>query len=189
MSPGECLLVESLGSGNFRIINVLCTVDQSKAVTSITANAAATNATTNLSFGTFTIPANTLQVGSVWVFTGYFTFLHTAAATPTLTLELLVNGVVVDSAVMTPQSTAATYAGTAHGYITCRTTGASGTIQANCRLDGNAVLGTGNDGSTSTATDTVDTTVSRSVEMRIRMTTAVASNTLTVLHGYIQRVR
>lgn len=192
MSPGECLLVESLGGGNFRIIDIQCELDHGHAVTAVTANAAATNATTNLSFGTFTVPANTFQVGSVWEFYGYAVFLHTAAATPTLTLEILVNGSVVDSAVMTPLSTAGTWAVEAYGILTIRTTGAGGTLQANCRMSSGISLSTGtasNSGSNSTATDAVDTTQSRSIEMRIRMTTAVASNTLTVTQGYVRKVR
>lgn len=190
VSPGEYLLVESLGSGNFRIIHLLGTVDQGMAVATLTANASASAAVTDLPFtAAYNIPANYSQVGSMWEFFGYYVFLHAAAGTPTLTLELLVNGVVVDSIVVTPQTTALTFAGSCHGFLTIRTTGAGGTLKANCRVDGNVVVANGNDGSVDTATDAIDTTVARSIQMRMRMTTAVASNTLTVTQGFIRKVR
>lgn len=188
MNAGDLLLVESLGSGNFRIITVWrnSVVQNLPGIIAIVANASASAATTNLSCGTFTLPAGDMRVQGVYLFLAFFTFLHTAAATPTLTLELLVNGVVVDTAVVTPQSQATTYAGRAYGMVTVRTTGSTGTIQANCWIESSlAAAGALSDGSTSTATDTVDTTVARSVEMRIRMTTGVASNTLTVTQGAI----
>jgi hypothetical protein len=193
MSPGECLLVESLGGGNFRIIDVLCAADLGgRAVTSIVANASASGATTNLSFGSFTVPANTFQVGSTWEFFGYFVYLHTAAATPTLTLEIVVNGSPIDSAVLTPQTLAGTWSGDAYGIFTVRSVGVGGSCQANCKLNSGIGVSSGtasNDGSNSTAPDTLDTTVTRTVEMRIRMTTVLASNTLTVTQGYIRKVR
>lgn len=156
--------------------------------TPITANAAATNATTNLSCCTFTIPAGALVVGSTFRLTGRWVFAHTAAATPTLTAELLVNGAVVATGILSPQSTATTYSGESIAVFTIRTTGAGGTAQAHVRNDSSASLATVTDGSTSTATFAIDTTVSRSIELRIRMTTAVASNTLTVTNGYVERL-
>lgn len=190
MQSGDWMLVESIGSGNFRIVtfHFQDVVQNLPGIIAIVANAAATNATTNLSCGVFTIPANFNRVQSVYRFLAFFTFLHTAASTPTLTLELLVNGSVVDSCVVTPIATATTFDGRACGLITIRTIGAGGTLQANCWIDGNVSLKTAAAGSTSTATDAIDTTVSRSIEMRIRMTTAVASNTLTVTQGIIEKV-
>ncbi len=39
-----------------------------------------------------------------------------------------------------------------------------------------------------TTADTIDTTIARLVELRTRMTTGVASNTLTISQGYAERV-
>lgn len=191
MSAGEFLLVESLGSGNFRIIELLGTGDQEKAVFSLTSTQTANNAVTDLTACSHTFQANTLQVGSVWEYFGYYVHTKVAAAgTPTLTLELLVNGSVIDSIVVTPQSAITTFAGTIHGFLTIRTTGAGGTCQANCRVDGNVVLAAGNDGSVSIATDAIDTTVARSTSMRMRMTTATGgANILSVTQGFIRKVR
>lgn len=190
MGAGDFMLVESLGSGNFRIVTIFRSdvVQNLPGITTTTANSAATNATTNLTCGTFTIPANTLRVGSMYRFTAYATFLHTAATTPTLTLELLINAVVVDSAVATFNGTATTYGVMLTGFITCRTTGAGGTVQANCIIVSSGVALASPAGSQSTATDAIDTTVARSIEMRVRMTTAVASNTLTVTQAVIEKV-
>lgn len=153
----------------------------------------ATNATTNLSCGgSFTMPAGSCRVGTLYRLTGHYVFVHTAAATPTITHELLINGTVIAAAtlVLTPVNTAATFDGEIVGHIRIQTIGAGGTCLASTRaasnypaLYPNAILG-----STGTATTAIDTTVSRSIELRIRMTTAVASNTLSVIQGYIERL-
>jgi hypothetical protein len=156
--------------------------------TPITANAAASAATTNLSCCTFTTVANSLVAGSVFLFSGWYSYLHTAATTPTLTAEILVNGAVVATGILTPIATAATFSGRIDGILTIRTTGAGGTAMAQVHHDAN-FSGVGSvDGSVNTATFAIDTTAARSLELRVRMTTAVASNTLTVTNGYIERL-
>jgi hypothetical protein len=154
----------------------------------ITANAAATNATTNLSCtGSQTLPANSSSVGSTLKAEGWYSYLHTAAATPTLTAELVVNAAVVATAILTPVSAAATFAGTVQAVLTIRTTGAGGTAIAQVQFVETHAAVNSVDGSVVTATFAIDTTVARTVELRIRMTTAVASNTLTVTNGFIVR--
>lgn len=193
---GDQMEIVSLGGGNFRIVSIrkfdAATGEGLGGVTAITANAAATNATTNLSVtGSYTAVANVNRVMSVWRASGYFVFLHTAAATPTLTLEVVVNGSVVDSATMVPETIATTFSGRVYAFVTIRTVGAGGTLQANCWFETDAQVTAGTtsvSGSVSTSTDAIDTTVSRTLELRVRMTTAVASNTLTVTQGFWEKV-
>lgn len=158
--------------------------------TPLTANAAASGATTNLSCCTFTHQAGSLRVGSTFLYTGWYVYTHTAAATPTLTAELLINGAVVSACILTPQTLAATFTGKIEAIFTVRSIGAGGTVMLQmlngspAQVQASTVAGGSND----TATDAIDTTVSRSSELRIRMTTAVASNTLTVTNGYVQKL-
>ena len=154
-----------------------------------TSNTTATAATTDLTVTSGTIPANSMSAGTVYRLTGYYVFVHTAAATPTLTAELLINGSAVETVVLTPVATAATYSGQLTATITCRTTGGSGTVMCTLMNESNAGATAVSEqiGSTATGTDTVDTTVDRSFELRIRMTTGVASNALTVIQGMTER--
>lgn len=156
--------------------------------TPITANSAATAATTNLTCCSFTIPANSSRIGTTYRFTGWWVFAHTAAATPTLTAELLVNGAVVSACIITPTATALTHTGKLEAILTVRTIGASGTMMIQMQNVSSVWAVGSNGGSNDTATDAIDTTVNRTAELRIRMTTAVASNTLTVTNGYVERL-
>lgn len=155
-----------------------------------TSNVAATNATTNLSCVSFTIPANTLYVGALIKLHGWFQFLHTAAATPTLTFDVLVNGAVLNTFVVTPVATAATWPGRVEALLCIRSIGAGGTLALGIQ----AITAAGTNpanvafGTVSTGTHAINTTVNRSVELRCRMTTAVAGNTLTVTQGYAERL-
>ncbi len=80
-------------------------------VASITANAAATNAATVLTGATWTMPANSANVGPVIRIRCNFNFVHTGAVTPTLTCNLTVAGASVAAFIITPIATAATYRG------------------------------------------------------------------------------
>lgn len=155
----------------------------------IVANAAAVGLTTVLSCtGSQNIPANSTIVGSTFILRGWFSFLHLAATTPTITAQLAVNGATVASAILTPIATAGTFSGAIDGVLTIRTTGAGGTAMPQVHFDQN-FGGVGTiDGSVLTAAVGFDTTIIRSLELRIFMTTAIAGNTLTVTNGYIQRI-
>lgn len=161
------------------------------AVQSITADAAATNATTNLSGGSFTVPAGSCRVGTVYRNTLAFLYTHTAATTPTLTAELLIAGAVAQTAVFTPLAFAATFYGEVVALTTVRSLGAGGTcvtaVQFKCGF-GNTMPDTLAAGAT-VATTAINTTATQTIELRIRMTTAVASNTLTVSQGFTERLR
>ena len=156
----------------------------------LVANAAATAAVTNLTAASWTQPANRFEAGQVWKLSGRYTYLHTAAATPTLTLEMVVGGAVVCSAVVTPISVAATFHGVVEAYFTVRTIGATGTIMPSVHLYAQGLTQANEWGGSQvdTATDTIDTTISRLVELRMRMTTAGASNTLTISQGWVEKL-
>jgi hypothetical protein len=155
-----------------------------------TTSPTATNATTNLSCGgSFSIPANTARAGTVYRLHGQYVYVHTAAATPTLTFEILIAGAVVRSVAFTPVSVASTYTGWFTATIRFQTVGAGGTCVATWIQNND--FETGVDQLTSsghTGTEAVDTTIANAIELRTRMTTAVASNTLTVVQGMIERL-
>lgn len=159
------------------------------ALDSSTAAATATNATTNLACGSFTVPAGTSRANTTYSFEAYAVFVATLVGAPTLTLEILVNSVVVSTAILTVQALAATWGMTLTGRLTFYTVGGAGTAVANCRFSTEAVNGGTICSSVNTATFAVDTTVNRLIEMRVRMTTAVAANTLTVTQRLLHRPR
>lgn len=118
----------------------------------------------------------------------WFTYLHTAAATPTLTFELAVAGTAVVALVVTPVATASTYHGCAECVFTVRTVGAGGTLMGAIQVDAPLLTTPVVPAQVDTTADTIDTTIARLVEFRCRMTTAVASNTLTLAQGYCERL-
>lgn len=157
----------------------------------LVANQAATNATTNLVGASLSAPANFFRVGQVWRATAWWTYLHTAAATPTLTCELAVAGSAVLALVVTPVATAATYHGKTEAVFTVRSLGAAGSLcgALRCYSRGLSIANAdGGHAQVDTSTDALDTTIARLLELRMRMTTAVASNTLTLSQGYFERV-
>jgi len=158
-------------------------------MTAIVATVGATGASTNLSCCASTINANTAVVREVFELEGWFRFIHTAAATPTLTLELLINGAVICSCVTIPPSTANTYHGTVRGVFTVRAIGAGGSVMAAVALDGYGATQAHQFGGATVdiATDAVDFSQNRSAELRVRMTTAVTANSLDVTQGHMRR--
>lgn len=149
---------------------------------------AATNATTNLSLASYTAGANTLAVEDVFRFTGLYVYQHDAATTPTLTMEVLLAGVVAASFVFTPVNVAATYSGRVEGYVSIHTIGAGGTAMCTIRHDANGANNTDQqgEGSLNLTATAIDTTLSRSIAARMRMTTAVPANTLTLTQSWLE---
>lgn len=192
--PGDFIIIESLGSGNFRIVNIIRGGVPLGVLQVLSATVTATNATTNLSCaGSFTIPAGS-AIANLTTYSGRVrgSFVHTAAGTPTITCEIVINGTALTngSFVFTPIATAATYDFELFWVLRCVTTGGSGTwvgtvimlmgaaSSATTEIDGNNSAG---------ATDVIDSTVDRTLEFRVRMTTAVASNTLTVIQAHLAK--
>lgn len=157
----------------------------------ITANATATAATTNLVVCSDTIPAGSAVVQEVFTLEGWYRFVHTAASTPTLALELLINGAVICSCTVTPPSTANTYTGKVQAAFTVRAIGPAGSVSAAVMLDGSATTAAHQFGGSNVddAVDAVNFDLDRSVQLRMRMSTVVASNTLTVTQGYMRRTQ
>jgi hypothetical protein len=155
-----------------------------------TASAAQTNSTTNITVTSVAPSANSWEAGTVWKLQGFFTYLHTAAATPTITVELLIGGVVAQTVESTPASSAGTFGARVEGTIVCRTTGAGGTAMASLLLlaDFGTNLGNTVMASHDNTTSALNTTGAVTLLLRVRMTTAVASNTLTVIEGYATRL-
>jgi hypothetical protein len=154
-------------------------------------NQAATAATTNLVAASLNAPADFFRAGQVWRATAWFTFLHTAAATPTLTAELAVGGSAVISFALTPIATAATYHGKAEAVFTVRSVGAAGSLMSSVAiapLGGTTQAADQGGAQVDVSPDTFNTTIARLIELRMRMTTGVAGNTLTVSQGYWEKV-
>ncbi len=160
------------------------------AIDVLTANASATNATTVLTAVSDVVPADTCRVGTCYRFTAYFVFVHTAAATPLIRATINCGGVsrTVD---MTPAAVASTYSGKVEALITYRTVGASGTAMLHVRFESNAgtAVNWALNGNTETSTQAIDTTANHTNSLTLNMVTAVASNTLTVVQGVLERLR
>ena len=96
------------------------------------------------------------------------------------------------SFVISSVSSATTSGGYIEGYVTIRTTGAGGTIMS-------SLSGANNHGITNAtnwnpeavniATSAINTTVTNVISLDMRMTTAVAGNTLTISQGWIEVVK
>jgi hypothetical protein len=160
-------------------------------VASTTSNQAATNATTVLVGATYTIPANTLAVGTVYRVRVHYRFVKTTGP-PTLTCNLNFGGASVAQVIITSVNSSTTSAGWLEGVITCITTGSGGTIMS-------AIFGANNHGIsnainwnptlTNIATSAADTTTTNVISIDMKMTTAVASNTLTISQGWVELVK
>lgn len=161
-----------------------------------TANLAQTAAITNITISTVAINANGWVAAATqptaFLLSGRFLFNHAGgAATPTITIEALINAVVQATVVITPVTATATFGGEVQAVFTCRAIGATGSAFVN-------VACINNFGSTLTSSyatsnnaivaGTFDTTAASSVTLRIRMTTVVASNVLTVTEGFGGRI-
>ncbi len=136
-------------------------------------------------------PANFFKLGQVWKLRVHWTYLHTAASTPSLTTELAVAGAAIVVLVVTPVAVAGTYHGAVEAYFTMRGVGVSGSLMGSVHLQSHALtLASAGAGpaTVNTTPTTIDTTIARLVELRMRMTTAVAANTLTLSQGWAERV-
>lgn len=149
----------------------------------------ASAALTNLTAGATTIAANTSALRHTWEAVYDWEFVHTAAATPTITAEWVYGGVVVASHVITPASTAGTFHGRHVGRFRFQSVGAAGTGVATIRTANPVGLALADQiGGSSTQLVALDTTVSKTLEFRIRMTTGVASNVLTLYNATLERL-
>jgi hypothetical protein len=139
----------------------------------------------------YTIPANTLAVGTVYRVRIHYRFVKTTSP-PTLTCNLNFGGASVAQIVITSVSSATTSGGWLEGTLTCITTGSGGTIMS-------ALVGGNDHGITSAvnwtpelvniATSAANTTIGNLISIDMKMTTGVASNTLTISQGFVELVK
>lgn len=163
-------------------------------LTGITTVPTATASTANLSTGVYTMPANTVVTGTRYELFMAWVYAHTAATTPTLTYEFLLQGSVIASATftITPIATASTYTGTFRTYFRCITNGTTGTFMVTVlHLDNVQTFGLNSDSNSTnvTALTGLNTTLTQTLEARIRMnSTTPAGNTLSVTEAFISRI-
>lgn len=158
---------------------------------SLTANAAATAATTILTGATWTLPANTATAGMVIRLRCNYRFVKTIAP-PTLTCNLTVNGASVAAFVISSVSSGTTSGGYIEGFITIRTIGAGGTLMSSLNGANNHGITNAtnwNPTSTNIAATAINTTLDRIIALTMRMTTAVLGNTLTISQGVVEVVK
>jgi hypothetical protein len=129
--------------------------------------------------GSKTIPANWLLVGRTIRITVMGTITNTATPTLQIRAKLGASTILDTTAVATVAIT-----GTRNfrytALITCRTTGASGTVIGEGELRYNSAAGTGNIvDAVNTATTTIDTTATQVLDVTAQWGAASASNTIT----------
>lgn len=145
-----------------------------------TATVANTTAKTSLigsGVGTTTMPAGFLIAGRTIYLSWYGTIAD--LLTPTLIIKFEVNGTAVaTSTTLTLPALTGTVSCSCEVMMTCRTVGSSGTVftQGLFKID-NASVGVFS-GMVNTATNTVDTTVSRALDLTATWGTASASDTI-----------
>lgn len=160
-------------------------------VAGITTNPTTTNAVTNLSTGVYSIRAGSMIPGALYRLTTLWVAALTLAG-PTLTIELLTGGTVRRTLVIPAAAAASTYTGKMVAYVRCVTNGATGSLMLSYEhIDNSQAFGLNSvqNDTTTAVLAAVDTTVAQTIELRMRMTTAVAANTLTLTQAFIERVQ
>ena len=139
--------------------------------------------------GSVILPAGFFVAGRTINFKMYGTIA--SVLTPTLRIKAKLGAVVViDTTAATLLTITGTNLFTTEGKITCRTTGATGTVFGQgLALYYTGVSGLAGISSPNTATSTIDTTVAQTLDITVQWGTASASNTITstnlVLKGEI----
>jgi hypothetical protein len=150
-------------------------------VTSSATVASTTTETTIIGSGTgsLVLPVNFFTVGKTLKFYLYGTIA--TILTPTIRIKAKLGSVIIlDTAVDTLSTITGTNLFTTEGIITCRTTGATGTVFG----QGLTLYYTGTTGlsglaSPNTTTSTIDTTATQTLDITVTWGTASASNTIT----------
>ena len=156
-------------------------------------NISATNTTTNQSLASFTVRANGWAVQDTYALWARVHASRGSTATAAnLVIEMLVNGVVVRTSTLAISTTSGTNCmADVLGLITCRSIGAAGTLQTSL-LAYHDITGTAGavsramdptPGTAHPATSAIDTTGARALELRARMSAAVASLTIYSTHA------
>lgn len=151
--------------------------------TATVANTTTETTVTSTGSGSLTLPANFFEVGKSIVI--HAEGFHSAVANPNITVKIKIGGTtyLTTGTVVSGNSTNAYCE--IKGTITCRTTGASGTVQA----QGFFVETGGGDnhfGMPNTTTQTIDTTVTQTVDVTVQWGTASSSNTISITNLIIE---
>lgn len=135
--------------------------------------------------GTLTLPANFYVVGKTTKVTlsGYFSTMGTGPGTIQIKSKLG-STIITDTGTVTPATNITNASFILVVFITCRTTGATGTVQGNSGGFAYSVAGTPSIvdlvRTTGRATVTIDTTASQALSVTFQWGTADAGNTITV---------
>lgn len=149
----------------------------------------ATNAVTNLSAGAFTIPANDITIGRTYRGVLDFELVHAAGSTPTVTSEWVFGGALIANFNVVPNTIADTYQGSLVTLLRFTSLGVAGTARVSLRPNNDLGLNIQiQNGGVQGALSNLNTTISRTLELRTRMTTAVPANTLTLINATVEQL-
>ena len=130
--------------------------------------------------GTATIPANFFAVGRIIRVRVYG--YHSATANPNITIKVKINGTTILNTGAYPSHTATTEGFTIEAFLTCRTTGTSGTFigQGFYQESGSTPVSV-----VMTTAQTVDTTKALPIDVTVQWDTASASDSITSTNAVI----
>jgi acyl-coenzyme A thioesterase PaaI-like protein len=142
------------------------------------ASSAAETTLTAAGVGSLTLPANFFRTGKTIRVRarGYVS----DTGTPTFRVKIkLGSTIVLDTTAIAFAGTIANDQWFVEGIITCRTTGASGTVMGQGSYSAETNVNSNRAAMTNTATTTIDTTASQAVDVTWQWGTSSASNTIT----------
>lgn len=148
------------------------------------ANTVTETAISGTGVGSLVLPANFFIVGRSIRLRGFG--YHSSTGNPTITLRVKFGSTVVGS-VSGASGNGSTDGFEFDGIITCRTTGASGTVQSQGKYQELQNSGL-TEGGGSTSTVTIDTTASQTVSLTIEWGTANAGNTISLTNFILERL-
>lgn len=137
--------------------------------------------------GTLTFPANFWVIGRTIRYTIHGDFADTGNPTTQIKIKLG-STTIIDSGAVTVTSLTGTEKWSLSGFLTCRTTGASGTIEATTDFEYETSVGSSpiEKFNIAGASTTFDTTASGALDLTWTWGTASASNTITSQIAIIQ---
>lgn len=147
------------------------------------ANTVTETALTGTGVGTLTLPANFLIAGKTIRITARG--IHSATGSPTIQIKIKLGSTTILDTGANNSGTSTNTEFALDGIITCRTTGASGTLMGQGAYredDVNANLF----GMVNTATTTIDTTVSQAISVTAQWGTASSDNTITLTNLMVE---
>lgn len=151
-----------------------------------TTASSATNSTSVLdATGTYTIPANSLGVGSVFRYSFFYRFVRGATATALNLNQSLDAGGSSIAVGLASQTAAGTYHMRVEGEFTVLTTGAGGTAMAVLTTYGTGSTVAGSVSGVEDIAFAIDTTTAFDIRGSIQMSAAVANCTIRTLGGHI----